>query len=68
LVRTNPVIACSVVAAGLAFAIVHGRADAQESTQDLAAAAQNPVAAMYSLPFYLRSRQGLADRLRSDLR
>ena len=27
------------------------RAGAQESTQDLAAAAQNPVAAMYSLPF-----------------
>jgi hypothetical protein len=50
-VRTNPVIACSVVAAGLAFAIIYGRADAQESTQDLAAAAQNPVAAMCSLPF-----------------
>jgi hypothetical protein len=28
-----------------------GRAGAQQSTQDLAAAAQNPIAAMYSLPF-----------------
>jgi hypothetical protein len=51
MVRTKPVIARSVVTAGLALAIMYGRAVAQQSTQDLAAAAQNPIAAMYSLPF-----------------
>jgi hypothetical protein len=40
-------IALAVSAAGL----FGHRADAQESTEGLAAAAQNPVAAMYSLPF-----------------
>lgn len=48
---TKPVIARSVVTAGLALAIMYERAGAQQSTQDLAAAAQNPIAAMYSLPF-----------------
>jgi hypothetical protein len=49
-VRTT-VIGCFVVTAGVALAIMYERAGAQQSTQDLAAAAQNPVAAMYSLPF-----------------
>jgi hypothetical protein len=35
----------------LAIAILRPPAVAQESTQDLAAAAQNPIAAVYSLPF-----------------
>ena len=37
-------------AGSLAF-LNAGAAGAQDSTEDLAAAAQNPVAAMYSLPF-----------------
>lgn len=49
--RTRSVIAHSVVTAGLALVIMYGRAGAQQSTRDLAAAAQNPIAAMYSLPF-----------------
>ena len=36
---------------GFVFALLFGRAVADQSTEDLAAAAQNPVAAMYSLPF-----------------
>jgi len=36
---------------GLTLALMFGRAVAEQSTEDLAAAAQNPVAAMYSLPF-----------------
>ena len=49
--RTKSVITRSVVTSGLALAVMCGRAGAQQSTQDLAAAAQNPIAAMYSLPF-----------------
>jgi hypothetical protein len=40
------------MAIALAAGLSAGRyAEAQESTEALAAAAQNPVAAMYSLPF-----------------
>ena len=49
--RTKSVITRSVVTSGLALAVMCGRVGAQQSTQDLAAAAQNPIAAMYNLPF-----------------
>ena len=41
----------SLQLATLLVLMASGEARAQQSTQDLAAAAQNPVAAMYSLPF-----------------
>ncbi|MGH7195101.1 MAG: neuromedin U [Candidatus Saccharimonadales bacterium] len=49
--RINFAVGHLLVPAALALAAVCARAGAQQSTQDLAAAAQNPVAAMYSLPF-----------------
>src|ERR1041384_5909651 len=44
-------ILCLGATVGLTLALLLGQAVAEQSTEDLAAAAQNPVAAMYSLPF-----------------
>jgi hypothetical protein len=41
----------SLVLATMLVLAINGNVHTQQSTQDLAAAAQNPVAAMYSLPF-----------------